>query len=80
MSEVGWELQRGFLTSEPPPNRSPQRADTRYLPLLLCNLRRGVSSDNSSNGGDTPAGFYFFFFNIVKINLNNLHKHLSNSV
>ncbi|XP_057666346.1 beta-1-syntrophin isoform X2 [Diorhabda carinulata] len=40
ISEVGWELQRGFLTGAPPAVRSPQRADTRYLPLQLCHLAR----------------------------------------
>ncbi|GLH02229.1 hypothetical protein R5R35_006841 [Gryllus longicercus] len=43
ISEVGWELQRGFLTGEPPTHRSPQqRADTRYLPLQLCYLVRNL--------------------------------------
>ncbi|KAF2884804.1 hypothetical protein ILUMI_21365 [Ignelater luminosus] len=41
ISEVGWELQRGFLSGAPPAVRSPQRADTRYLPLQLCHLARG---------------------------------------
>ncbi|KAJ8915793.1 hypothetical protein NQ315_004605 [Exocentrus adspersus] len=40
ISEVGWELQRGFLSGTPPAVRSPQRADTRYLPLQLCHLAR----------------------------------------
>lgn len=40
ISEVGWELQRGFLAGAPPAPRSPQRADTRYLPLQLCYLAR----------------------------------------
>ncbi|CAG9815887.1 unnamed protein product, partial [Phaedon cochleariae] len=40
ISEVGWELQRGFLSGAPPAVRSPQRADTRYLPLQLCHLAR----------------------------------------
>lgn len=40
ISEVGWELQRGFLSGAPPTVRSPQRADTRYLPLQLCHLAR----------------------------------------
>lgn len=40
ISEVGWELQRGFLSSNPPIHRSPQKADTRYLPLQLCCLTR----------------------------------------
>lgn len=40
ISEVGWELQRGFLSANPPIHRSPQKADTRYLPLQLCCLTR----------------------------------------
>ena len=40
ISEVGWELQRGFLSGAPPSPHSPQRADTRYLPLQLCYLVR----------------------------------------
>lgn len=40
ISEVGWELQRGFLSGAPPAVKSPQRADTRYLPLQLCHLAR----------------------------------------
>jgi len=40
ISEVGWELQRGFLSSNPPIHRSPQKSDTRYLPLQLCCLTR----------------------------------------
>lgn len=40
ISEVGWELQRGFLSTVPPHPHSPQRADTRYLPLQLCYLVR----------------------------------------
>ncbi|XP_050312215.1 beta-1-syntrophin isoform X2 [Anthonomus grandis grandis] len=40
ISEVGWELQRGFLSGAPPAVRFPQRADTRYLPLQLCHLAR----------------------------------------
>lgn len=44
ISEVGWELQRGFLSGAPPsPSpHSPQRADTRYLPLQLCYLVRNL--------------------------------------
>ncbi|XP_066586510.1 beta-1-syntrophin isoform X2 [Prorops nasuta] len=40
IQEVGWELQRGFLSATPPPPKSPPRADTRYLPLQLCRLTR----------------------------------------
>lgn len=40
ISEVGWELQRGFLSGAPPVVKFPQRADTRYLPLQLCHLAR----------------------------------------
>jgi len=40
ISEVGWELQRGFLSLNPPIHHSPQKAETRYLPLQLCCLTR----------------------------------------
>ncbi|KAK6630849.1 hypothetical protein RUM44_003019 [Polyplax serrata] len=49
ISEIGWELQRGFLSSEPPSPRSPQRADTRYLPLQLCYLIRNFRHADSEN-------------------------------
>ncbi|XP_033208610.1 beta-1-syntrophin isoform X2 [Belonocnema kinseyi] len=44
IQEVGWELQRGFLSATPPPPKSPPRADTRYLPLQLCRLTRSHPS------------------------------------
>lgn len=44
IQEVGWELQRGFLSTTPPPPKSPPRADTRYLPLQLCRLARSHPS------------------------------------
>ncbi|XP_034940239.1 beta-1-syntrophin isoform X2 [Chelonus insularis] len=44
IQEVGWELQRGFLSITPPPPKSPPRADTRYLPLQLCRLTRAHPS------------------------------------
>ncbi|XP_012278898.1 beta-1-syntrophin [Orussus abietinus] len=44
IQEVGWELQRGFLSATPPPPKSPPRADTRYLPLQLCRLMRAHPS------------------------------------
>jgi len=47
ISEVGWELQRGFLSSNPPIHRSPQKADTRYLPLQLCCLTRNYKHPDS---------------------------------
>jgi len=40
ISEVGWELQRGFLSSNSPIHRSPQKPDARYLPLQLSCLTR----------------------------------------
>ncbi|EEB10498.1 conserved hypothetical protein [Pediculus humanus corporis] len=49
ISEVGWELQRGFLSSDPPSPKSPQRADTRYLPLQLCYLIRNFRHIDSEN-------------------------------
>lgn len=51
ISEVGWELQRGFL-SDSPPSPSPhssQRADTRYLPLQLCYLVRNYKHCDAEN-------------------------------
>jgi len=47
ISEVGWELQRGFLSSNPPIHHSPQKADTRYLPLQLCCLTRNYKHPDS---------------------------------
>lgn len=51
ISEVGWELQRGFLSGAPPsPSpHSPQRADTRYLPLQLCYLVRNLRHQDPEN-------------------------------
>ncbi|XP_049860221.1 beta-1-syntrophin isoform X2 [Schistocerca gregaria] len=49
ISEVGWELQRGFLSAAPPSPRSPQRADTRYLPLQLCYLARNLRHPDPEN-------------------------------
>ncbi|XP_054286253.1 beta-1-syntrophin isoform X2 [Macrosteles quadrilineatus] len=51
ISEVGWELQRGFLSGAPPsPSpHSPQRADTRYLPLQLCFLVRNLRHPDPEN-------------------------------
>lgn len=49
ISEVGWELQRGFLTGAPPVMKSPQRADTRYLPLQLCHLARNYTFPDPEN-------------------------------
>ncbi|XP_011499280.1 PREDICTED: beta-1-syntrophin-like [Ceratosolen solmsi marchali] len=46
IQEVGWELQRGFLSATPPPPKSPPRADTRYLPLQLCRLTRSHPSSD----------------------------------
>ncbi|KDR14467.1 Beta-1-syntrophin [Zootermopsis nevadensis] len=49
ISEVGWELQRGFLSGPPPSPHSPQRADTRYLPLQLCYLVRNYRHPDPEN-------------------------------
>ncbi|XP_045461764.1 beta-1-syntrophin [Harmonia axyridis] len=49
ISEVGWELQRGFLTGAPPVMKFPQRADTRYLPLQLCHLVRNYTFPDPEN-------------------------------
>jgi len=40
ISEVGWELQRGFLSTSQPQPKSPHRPHTRHLPLQLCYLTR----------------------------------------
>ncbi|KAL2738190.1 beta-1-syntrophin isoform X3, partial [Vespula maculifrons] len=64
IQEVGWELQRGFLSATPPPPKSPPRADTRYLPLQLCRLTRAhpssdpaveIQSDKDANSTDTVS-------------------------
>nr|CAD7202140.1 unnamed protein product [Timema douglasi] len=56
ISEVGWELQRGFLCGTPPRPHSPQRADTRYLPLQLCYLVRNFRHPDP--GEMTPSSMY----------------------
>nr|CAD7575761.1 unnamed protein product [Timema californicum] len=57
ISEVGWELQRGFLCGTPPRPHSPQRADTRYLPLQLCYLVRNFRHPDP----DLHTGGYHVF-------------------
>ncbi|XP_048480695.1 beta-1-syntrophin [Plutella xylostella] len=44
ISEVGWELQRGYMADAPPSPPSPRRrrADTRYVPLLMAAVARGL--------------------------------------
>ncbi|XP_077287394.1 syntrophin-like 1 [Arctopsyche grandis] len=43
ISEVGWELQRGFLSASPPPPAArPRRPDARLVPLLLAYVARGL--------------------------------------
>lgn len=43
ISEVGWELQRGFLSAAPPPPAvRPRRPDARLVPLLLAYVARGL--------------------------------------
>ncbi|XP_018895753.2 beta-1-syntrophin isoform X2 [Bemisia tabaci] len=49
VSEIGWELQRGFLSNSPPSPRSPLRADTRFLPLQLCFLARNYKHIDPGN-------------------------------
>ncbi|KAF4525925.1 hypothetical protein B566_EDAN014688 [Ephemera danica] len=50
ISEVGWELQKGFLSQRPPsPRQTPPRADTRYLPLQLCYLVRNFRMPDPEN-------------------------------
>ncbi|CAH0702532.1 unnamed protein product [Spodoptera exigua] len=44
ISEVGWELQRGFMADVPPSPPSPRRrrADTRYVPLLMACIAKNL--------------------------------------
>lgn len=64
ISEVGWELQRAFLCPlgpganiSPPAPRSPPRADTRYIPLLLTHLARNLKhNDPGTNFGRGTLG------------------------
>ncbi|XP_050674175.1 beta-1-syntrophin [Leptidea sinapis] len=44
ISEVGWELQRGYMVEAPPSPPSPQRrrADTRYVPLLMACVAKNL--------------------------------------
>ncbi|KAF6203311.1 hypothetical protein GE061_003729 [Apolygus lucorum] len=49
ISEVGWELQRGFLSSTQPPPKSPHRPHTRHLPLQLCFLTRNYAYHDPEN-------------------------------
>lgn len=44
ISEVGWELQRGYMADAPPSPPSPRRrrADTRYVPLLMACVARNL--------------------------------------
>ncbi|XP_052739440.1 beta-1-syntrophin [Bicyclus anynana] len=44
ISEVGWELQRGYMVEAPPSPPSPRRrrADTRYVPLLMACVAKNL--------------------------------------
>lgn len=44
ISEVGWELQRGYMVETPPSPPSPRRrrADTRYVPLLMACVAKNL--------------------------------------
>lgn len=44
ISEVGWELQRGYMADAPPSPPSPRRrrADTRYVPLLMACVAKNL--------------------------------------
>ncbi|XP_068632482.1 beta-1-syntrophin [Battus philenor] len=44
ISEVGWELQRGYMVDAPPSPPSPRRrrADTRYIPLLMACVAKNL--------------------------------------
>lgn len=62
ISEVGWELQRGFLSGAPPAVKSPQRADTRYLPLQLCHLARNFRYPDPGKLTESRVLFLFAYF------------------
>ncbi|CAB3379900.1 Hypothetical predicted protein [Cloeon dipterum] len=50
ISEVGWELQKAFLSQRPPsPRQTAPRADTRYIPLQLCYLTRNFRHQDPEN-------------------------------
>ncbi|XP_050430417.1 beta-1-syntrophin isoform X2 [Adelges cooleyi] len=49
ISEVGWDLQKEFLSSNPTAHRSPQKADTRYIPLQLSCLTRNYKHPDNEN-------------------------------
>ncbi|XP_041982789.1 beta-1-syntrophin isoform X1 [Aricia agestis] len=44
ISEVGWELQRGYMVDIPPSPPSPRkrRADTRFVPLLMACIAKNL--------------------------------------
>lgn len=70
ISEVGWELQRGFLSGAPPAVRSPQRADTRYLPLQLCHLARNFRCPDpgkitTRESFTLGCAFYLLFYSSI---------------
>ncbi|XP_050531997.1 beta-1-syntrophin [Daktulosphaira vitifoliae] len=61
ISEVGWELQKGFLSSSLPPHRSPQKSDSRYIPLQLCCLTRNykhIDNENKTFELHSPDGIH----------------------
>lgn len=66
ISEVGWELQRGFLSGAPPTVRSPQRADTRYLPLQLCHLARNFRYPDP---GKYAYNYIYLFKHLPRTNM-----------
>ncbi|XKL63191.1 hypothetical protein PGB90_005555 [Kerria lacca] len=84
ISEVGWELQRGFLSIIPPHPHSPQRADTRYLPLQLCYLVRNFKHSDPENRTfelHSPDGVHNCILRASDINeaaswFNSLHSAL----
>ncbi|VVC36320.1 Pleckstrin homology domain,PDZ domain,PH domain-like [Cinara cedri] len=85
ISEVGWELQRGFLSLNPPIHRSPQKSDTRYLPLQLCCLTRNYKHPDPENKTielHSPDGIHSCILRTQEVNeaicwFNTIHGALN---
>jgi len=83
ISEVGWELQRGFLSSNSPIHRSPQKPDARYLPLQLCCLTRNYKHPDPGIYFNITLFIYhsIFSYTFQKIKLlNYIHQMVYISV
>ncbi|KAK2722002.1 beta-1-syntrophin-like isoform X2 [Artemia franciscana] len=49
LNDIGWQLQRTFMSTEPPETPSGLSSDTRFIPLQLCYLTRNFKClDNDS--------------------------------